>query len=39
MNDASEQAEMNRAKADGRAAMGILVLTAVLIVFVVTRLV
>lgn len=39
MNDESEQAERNRAKSDGLAAMGVLVITAALIVLVVTRLV
>lgn len=39
MNDESEQAARNRARSDGLAALGILVLTALLIVFVITRLV
>jgi hypothetical protein len=39
MSDESEQVARNRARSDGLAAMGILVLTTVLIVFVITRLV
>ena len=39
MDDEAEQAARDRARSDGLAAMAILVLTAVLIVFVVTRLV
>lgn len=39
MTDESEQAARNRARSDGLAAMGILVVTAVLIVVVVTRLI
>jgi hypothetical protein len=39
MNDGSEPIERDRARTDGLAALGILLLTAVLIVVVVTRLI